>query len=100
MGSTPVTSKATVGVGLVGFGWMGRVHARAYARVPHHYSDLQLLPRLVAVADSMSDRNDDAVSRYGFERQHLDWRELRTISTERSVWLWQTPASTSGSRNR
>ena len=26
-------------VGIVGFGWMGQVHARAYARLRHHYLD-------------------------------------------------------------
>jgi len=35
-------------VGIVGFGWMGEVHARAYARLRHHYPDSPLVPELVA----------------------------------------------------
>ena len=26
-----------LGVAVVGFGWMGRVHTQAYLRVPHHF---------------------------------------------------------------
>jgi predicted dehydrogenase len=28
-------AERVVGIGIIGFGWMGRVHARAYARLPH-----------------------------------------------------------------
>ncbi|HYY82606.1 MAG TPA: hypothetical protein VFD04_25975, partial [Actinomycetes bacterium] len=52
-----------VGIGIVGFGWMGRVHARAYARLPHHFPDLPATPRLVAVADPVVDRLEAASRR-------------------------------------
>ena len=38
-------------VAVVGFGWMGQVHSRAWARLLHHYPDSAVRPRLVAVAD-------------------------------------------------
>lgn len=65
-----------VGVGVVGAGWMGQVHARAHARVRHHYPDLTVAPRLVAVADPVGSQRQDMVDRYGFERQYADWRDL------------------------
>jgi hypothetical protein len=34
---TTGTDQQTMPVGIIGFGWMGRVHAHAYARVRHHY---------------------------------------------------------------
>ena len=40
-----------VGVGVIGFGWMGQAHSRAWARLLHHYPDSPVRPRLVAVAD-------------------------------------------------
>ncbi len=46
----------TVGVGVIGFGWMGRVHAQAYSRVVQHFSDVGVAPRLVAVADEVPGR--------------------------------------------
>ena len=46
---------APLRVGIVGFGWMGQVHARAYARLLQHYPDAPLAPHLVAVADNADD---------------------------------------------
>src|SRR5918998_586657 len=63
-------------VGIVGFGWMGQVHARAYARLRQHY-DSPLAPILVAVADNASDtRLAEAVAAYGFSATYADWTEL------------------------
>ncbi|HEY5822193.1 MAG TPA: Gfo/Idh/MocA family oxidoreductase [Propionibacteriaceae bacterium] len=64
-------------VGIVGLGWMGQVHARAYARLRQNYLDTPRQPQLVAVADSATDgRLDQAVRAYGFSDVHTDWREL------------------------
>jgi predicted dehydrogenase len=64
-------------VGIVGFGWMGQVHARAYARLAQHYLDLPIRPELVAVADNAADaRLASAVAAFGFRDVHADWREL------------------------
>jgi predicted dehydrogenase len=65
-----------LGVGLIGAGWMGHVHARAHLRLPHHFADLPLRSRLVAVADPVESQRDDAVGRYGFETGYADWRQL------------------------
>ncbi|MCY7396643.1 MAG: Gfo/Idh/MocA family oxidoreductase [Nocardioides sp.] len=64
-------------VGIVGFGWMGRVHARALTRLVQHYVDVPLRPRLIAVADTATDdRTAEATRAFGFEDQHTDWRDL------------------------
>ena len=56
-------------VGIVGFGWMGQVHARAYARLRQHYPQSPLAPILVAVADNAADtRLAQAVAAYGSPR--------------------------------
>lgn len=66
-------------VGIVGFGWMGQVHARALSRVLQHYPDAPLRPRLVAVADNApDDRTQRAAEAYGFEHQLSDWHDLVT----------------------
>lgn len=64
-----------IGVGVVGFGWMGRVHTQAYARVPHHF-EVERPARLVAVVDEVPDRGARAAVRYGFEKSVTDWRRL------------------------
>ncbi|MCO5985310.1 Gfo/Idh/MocA family oxidoreductase [Actinoallomurus spadix] len=65
-----------LGVGVIGAGWMGHVHARAYARLPHHYPELGLRARLVAVADTVPARAEDFAARYAPDRIHADWAAL------------------------
>ncbi len=70
----------TLKVGIVGAGWMGHVHARAYQRLGQHWPDLAVRPELVAVADS------SAAAAEAFARAHEvatqpisiwpDWRDL------------------------
>jgi predicted dehydrogenase len=68
---------APLRVGIVGWGWMGQVHARAYIRLRQHYPDAPLRPSLVAVADNATDdRLIIAVDTYGFRDAHSDWRDL------------------------
>ncbi|MFS8197926.1 Gfo/Idh/MocA family protein [Streptomyces sp. CWNU-52B] len=67
---------STLGVAVVGFGWMGRVHTQAYARVPHHFPQLSLRPELIAVADEVPGRAEEAAARYGFATAARDWRAV------------------------
>ncbi|MDT0433359.1 MULTISPECIES: Gfo/Idh/MocA family protein [Streptomyces] len=66
----------SLGVAVVGFGWMGRVHTQAYARIPHHYPRLGLRPELVAVADEVRGRAEEAAAQFGFASATRDWREV------------------------
>ena len=70
--------RRSLGVAVVGFGWMGQVHARAYSRVLQHYPDLPLAPELVVVADPERERLDDAVSRFGFAAATTSWQDVLT----------------------
>ena len=65
-----------IGVGVIGAGWLGDVHARAWGRLRHHYADLGLHPRMVAVADSVPAATATAVERHGFERTYSGWADL------------------------
>ncbi len=70
-------SDRTINVGVVGFGWMGQVHAKALSRVLQHYPDLGVTPRLVAVADTAEDgRLEYARDVLGATFTTSDWREL------------------------
>ncbi|MGW3341123.1 Gfo/Idh/MocA family protein [Streptomyces sp. NPDC001009] len=74
-----------LGVAVVGFGWMGRVHTQAYARLPHHYPHLPLRPELVAVAEDVPGRAEEAAERYGFATATRDWREVAADPRVRAV---------------
>ncbi|WP_326719545.1 Gfo/Idh/MocA family oxidoreductase [Streptomyces sp. NBC_00243] len=65
-----------LGVAVVGFGWMGRVHTQAYARVRHHYPQLALRPELVTVAEEVPGRAEEAAAQFGFATAVRDWREV------------------------
>jgi predicted dehydrogenase len=64
-----------IGVGVIGLGWMGRVHTSSYRRTLEHFPDLGVVPRLVAAADVSPQRREHA-ERVGFERTTEDWRSV------------------------
>ncbi|MEU3896543.1 Gfo/Idh/MocA family oxidoreductase [Streptomyces sp. NPDC045251] len=74
-----------LGVAVVGFGWMGRVHTRAYARVRHHYPQLALRPELVTVAEEVPGRAEEAAAQFGFASAVRDWREVAGDPRVRAV---------------
>ncbi|MFC9841829.1 Gfo/Idh/MocA family protein [Streptomyces sp. NPDC060223] len=74
-----------LGVAVVGFGWMGRVHTQAYARVRHHYPRLALRPELVTVAEDVPGRAEEAAAQFGFAGAVRDWREVAADPRVRAV---------------
>ncbi|WP_435216135.1 Gfo/Idh/MocA family protein [Streptomyces sp. bgisy034] len=75
----------TLGVAVVGFGWMGRVHTQAYARVPHHYPQLSLRPELLTVAEEVPGRAEEAAAQFGFAATARDWRDVAADPRVRAV---------------
>jgi predicted dehydrogenase len=71
-----VTERREIGVAVVGFGWMGQLHTRAWARLGQHYPDAPLRPRFVAVADIDAGRRQHDLDDYGFQDAVEGWAEL------------------------
>ena len=65
-----------IGIGVVGFGWMGQAHSRAYRDIPVYYPESGIRPRLVAVADNVPARVELAKTNFGFESGTADYHEL------------------------
>jgi predicted dehydrogenase len=63
-----------VGIGVVGFGWMGRAHSRSYRRIPMHFPDRSADPDLVVCSDTVESRRDEAHAAFGFRETAADWR--------------------------
>ncbi|AZG48474.1 Gfo/Idh/MocA family protein [Gordonia insulae] len=63
-------------VGIIGFGWMGRAHAQAYARVRHHYPQLTPVPKLMVIADEVTDRAAEAAAQFEVPSTVADWRQV------------------------
>ena len=57
-----------IGIGVVSLGWMGRLHASSYQRIPSRFPELGIRPRLVVAADPLEENQRAAVEQFGFER--------------------------------
>ena len=69
-------AKRKIGVGIIGMGWMGTVHSRAYRAVPDRFADCSVVPNLVICADDVEVRADEARRRFGFTRSTTDWHQV------------------------
>ena len=65
-----------VGVGVVGFGWMGQAHSRSCRRIPMLFPDRAGDPDLVVCSDTVRERRDEALSAFGFREAADDWRRV------------------------
>jgi predicted dehydrogenase len=74
--ATTVGSGArTVGVGMVGYAFMGAAHSQAWRTVARVF-DLGVVPRMVAVCGRSRDQVAAAADRLGWEGYETDWRRL------------------------
>lgn len=79
--STDSVAPAPLRAAIIGFGWMGQVHARAYRRIAHHYPDQQSAdrpaPELVAVAEvAGGERLRRLCAGYAVAELVEDWQSL------------------------
>jgi len=63
-------------VGLIGYGFIGRVHTLAYQSIPFYYDPPPCKIRLVGVASGHEESCRRAVAQAGYEFWTTDWREL------------------------
>jgi len=65
-----------IGIGMIGYAFMGKAHVNAYKKIPYIYWPPSAIPRLVAICGRSEEKVKEAQKRYGFERYYTDWREL------------------------
>jgi predicted dehydrogenase len=65
-----------VGIGLIGAGWMGTAHSRAYLQAFDRFPDSGIRARLVTCADESESRAREAQQRFNFVRSTTSWREV------------------------
>lgn len=66
----------TIGIGVIGMGWMGEAHSRAYRQISDRFADHDLEPRLVMCSDALEERASASQKRFGFEHSTTHWREV------------------------
>lgn len=66
----------TIGIGVIGMGWMGDAHSRSYRSIPDRFPESGIRPRLIVCADPIEERARAAQERFGFERYTTTWQEV------------------------
>jgi len=62
-------------IGMIGYGFMGRAHSNAYAKVSHFF-DLEYKPVLKAVCARDAAKAKEFAARWGYESIETDWKKL------------------------
>lgn len=65
-----------LGIGVIGMGWMGMAHSRAYRNLPDRFYDSGIRPRLVICADDVAVRAKQAQEAVGFSESTTDWHAV------------------------
>jgi predicted dehydrogenase len=65
-----------IGVGMLGYAFMGKAHSNAFRKIPYMVEPLPAVPALVALCGRNEAAVKEAAARYGYQRYCTDWREL------------------------
>jgi len=65
-----------IGVGMLGYAFMGKAHSNAYKKIPYMMYPPPAIPKLVAIAGRNAEAAQEAAKRYGYEKVYTDWRDL------------------------
>jgi predicted dehydrogenase len=65
-----------IGIGVVGFGWMGRAHSRSCRRIPTLFPEARFQLELVVCADADGTNRDLAQRTLGFGETSDDWHAV------------------------
>ena len=65
-----------IGVGMLGYAFMGKAHTNAYKKIPYMMYPPPAIPELVAIAGRNESAVAEAARRYGYQKYYTDWREM------------------------
>jgi predicted dehydrogenase len=69
------TDKPSLGIGMVGYSFMGRVHSQAWRNVSAFF-DTPYVPAMAVLAGRSGDKVSAAAARMGWAAAETDWKEL------------------------
>jgi predicted dehydrogenase len=68
--------RRAIGIGVIGFGWLGHAHSRSMQRIRTLLPERTFDPVLVACADPVEAQRREALDSFGFARAGADWRAV------------------------
>jgi predicted dehydrogenase len=66
----------TIGVGMLGYAFMGKAHSNAYKKIGYMTWPPPLLPELISIAGRNEEAVAEAALRYGFKDHVTDWKQV------------------------
>jgi predicted dehydrogenase len=71
-----VASRRRIGIGVIGFGWMGQAHSRGCRRAASYFPNRAYDVDLIVCSDTVEARRIEAVESFGFREAVGDWHEV------------------------
>jgi predicted dehydrogenase len=65
-----------IGVGMLGYAFMGKAHTNAYKKIPYMMYPPPMIPKLVALCGRNEKAVNEAALRYGYEGYYTDWQKM------------------------
>jgi predicted dehydrogenase len=75
MNTMTTEGKPTLGIGMVGYAFMGAAHSQAWRNAPSFF-DLPVVPRMAVVGGRNRNAAAAVASRFGWQDVETDWQEL------------------------
>jgi predicted dehydrogenase len=69
-------TRPTLGIGVVGFGWMGQAHSRSAARISSLFPERTFDTELVICGDNVPGRQEQAIDGFGFREAAPAWEAV------------------------
>lgn len=67
-----------IGVGMLGYAFMGKSHSHAYKSMPHFFYPPPAVPELIVIFGRTQNKVKEAAQNFGFERYSTDWKAVVT----------------------
>ena len=75
-GVAATQQRRPIGVGVIGFGWLGQAHSRSMQRIRTLMPDRTFDPMLIACSDPVPELAREAVASFGFARAGSEWQRV------------------------
>ena len=63
-----------IGIGMLGYGFMGKVHSNAFLKIPYSFHDPAAYPELVAMCGRDEAKVADVATRLRYRGYYTDWK--------------------------
>ena len=75
-GAKPTVAAPEVGIGMLGYAFMGKAHSNAFKKIPYMMYPPVAIPKLIAVCGRDGKAAAAAAERFGYEGYYTDWRKM------------------------